>query len=85
MNTNYLDRAKQRVTDTPLLINVISRRVKQLVAGERPLVKPDDPQMERMDLVLKEIAEGKLTAEMLFTPEDMKQMANPTPSGLNLL
>ncbi len=67
MYTNYLETAKERVNNTPLLINMVSRRVRQLIAGQRPLVKPDSPNMPHMALALKEIAEGKLTAEIDFT------------------
>lgn len=74
MNTNYLENAKERIPNVPLLINVISRRVKQINQGHRPLVKPDNVAMPAMDIALKEVAEGKLTAEMAFaaaeeTPE----------------
>ena len=79
MNTTYLDKARQQVSDIPLLINMVSRRVKQLaLPDQRPMVKPDSPNMERMDLALKEIAEGKITAEMLLTPEDLQALARPT-------
>lgn len=64
MNIAYLESAKARVPDVPLLINLVSRRVRQLNSGQRPLVKPDFPLMERLDIALKEIAEGKLTAEI---------------------
>lgn len=68
MNVNYLDAAKERMSgNVPLLINMVSRRVRQLNQGQRPLVKPDDQHMSNMDLALKEIAEGKLTAEHSFT------------------
>ncbi|MDZ4198793.1 MAG: DNA-directed RNA polymerase subunit omega [Kiritimatiellia bacterium] len=66
MNTVYLEKAKSREPNVPRLINMVSRRVKQLIAGDRPLVKPDSVFMERLDLALKEIAEGKLTAEMIY-------------------
>lgn len=68
MNPNYLDLAKQKISNIPLLINVVSRRVRQLNTGQRPMVKPDNAQMSNMDLALKEIAEGKLSAEISFTP-----------------
>lgn len=68
MNPNYLEKAKQKISNIPLLINVISRRVRQLNAGHRPLVKPDHPNMDNLDIALKEVAEGKLTAEITFTP-----------------
>ncbi len=70
MNTNYLDGAKERIPNVPLLINVISRRVKQLNQGQRPMVKPDDMRMPNLDIALKEVSEGKLTAEMAFIPAD---------------
>lgn len=72
MNNQYLENAKKRIPNIPLLINVVSRRVRQLNAGQRPLVKPDGMNMARADLALKEIAEGKLTAEIHYadTPED---------------
>ncbi len=70
MNTKYLHQAKERVNNVPLLVNMVSRRVRQLIAGQRPLVKPDSPHMEYMDIALKEIAENKLTVEMRFAATD---------------
>lgn len=67
MNISYLDGAKDRVANIPLLINMVSRRVRQLNQGQRPLVKPDSPHMSHLDLALKEISDGKLTAEITFT------------------
>ena len=77
MNVKYLEQATARVPDVPLLINMVSRRVRQLIAGERPLVKPDDVHMEKMDIALREIGEGKLTSEML--PEQV-EAAQTEPS-----
>ena len=67
MNTKYLELARERMPGVPLLVNVVSQRVWQLNRGQRPMVKPDDPQMSNMDLAMKEIAEGKLTAEISYT------------------
>lgn len=77
-NPNYLEQAKQKISNVPLLINVVSRRVKQLNSGHRPMVKPDNPQMAHMDLALKEIAEGKLSAEISFTPTRAAEDILPT-------
>lgn len=66
MNIVYLDQAKERIPNIPLLINVVSRRVRQLNRGQRPLLKPDTPRMPNLDIALKEIGEGKLTAEVIF-------------------
>jgi hypothetical protein len=68
VNQSYLELAKERMPNVPLLINVVSRRVRQLIQGQRPLSKPDHPHMSNMDLALKEIAEGKLSAEIAFVP-----------------
>lgn len=78
MNVSYLEQAKERVNNVPLLINMVSRRVRQLVGGQRPLVKPDSPVQPPMDIALKEIAEGKLTAEINLTPP-------PRPSADNII
>jgi DNA-directed RNA polymerase subunit omega len=70
MNFEYLEAANQRIKNKPLLINMVSRRVKQLAQGMRPMVKPDHPHQENLDVALKEVAEGLLTAEIvLHTPE----------------
>lgn len=70
MNAMYLEKARERMPNIPLLINVVSKRVRQLNAGHRPLIKPDTPDMDHMDLALKEIAEGKLSAELGPLPSD---------------
>ena len=71
MNTKYLEQAKKRIPNIPVLINVISRRVRQLNNPEtRALVKPDGLFMEKVDLALKEVAEGKLTAEIGLTSSE---------------
>ena len=62
-----LNQAKERIPSIPLLINVISKRVRQLNAGHRPMVKPGRD-MSNMDVALTEVAEGKLTAEVSFSP-----------------
>ena len=71
MNATYLEKAKERMPNIPLLVNVVSKRVRQLNAGQRPLIKPDTLDMDHLDLALKEIAEGKLSAELgaLPTPQ----------------
>lgn len=65
MNFDYLDAAASRISNKPLLINLVSRRVKQLNMGQRPMVKPDHPHQENLDIALKEVAEGLLDAEMV--------------------
>ena len=64
MNMEYLKIAEEKVTNTQVLVNLISFRTRQLNSGARPMVKRDHAEMDNHDLVLKEIAEGLLTAEM---------------------
>ena len=66
MKTELLEQAKSRITSLPVLVNMVSKRVRQLNAGFRPYVKPESPDEERVDIALREIAEGKLIAEMDF-------------------
>lgn len=67
MKSKYLDAALQRVSNPEVLVNIVSRRVRQLASGHRPLVQTD-PKMDNSDIALREISEGKLGFELL--PED---------------
>ena len=66
MNIELLNEAKVRVPCIPVLINMVSKRVRQLNAGFRPYVRPESAKEEMLDIALREIAEGKLTAEIDF-------------------
>lgn len=67
MNVELLMAAKSRIPSVPVLINMVSKRVRQLNAGYRPYVKPNSANEEKLDIALREIADGKLIAEMDFT------------------
>ena len=56
-----LENARATVGNDKILVNLVSRRVRQLNALSRPLVEVD-PGMGFIDIALKEIAEGKITA-----------------------
>ena len=64
MNVELLYQARDRVQSVPVLVNMISKRVRQINSGFRPMVKPESRDDEVVDLVLREIVEGKLTAEI---------------------
>lgn len=66
MNTKLLEEAKARIPSIPILINLLSKRVKQLNAGLRPMVKPAHPNEDKLDIALREVATGKLIAEINF-------------------
>lgn len=67
MNLQHLERARDHSPNVPLLINAISKRVRELNMGARSLVKPDGPHMSNMNLALKEMAEGQLALEVGFS------------------
>jgi DNA-directed RNA polymerase subunit omega len=65
---DYIQEAQKIIPDPNILINVVSRRVKQLKYGQRPLVES----LERLspeDIALREIIEGKIDYE-LFDPDE---------------
>jgi DNA-directed RNA polymerase subunit omega len=64
MNSELIEKAKLKMGSVPLLVNLVSRRVRQLNAGMRPYIKPESPREEKVDTALREIIEGKLTAEI---------------------
>lgn len=69
MNTVLLAQAQERVSCIPVLINMVSKRVRQLNSGFRPYVRPEGPYEDKVDIALREIADGKLTAEITFSEE----------------
>ncbi len=63
IKVNYLEPAQLRIPGPEVLINVVRRRVRQLIQGHRPLTQTD-ARMDFSDIALKEIGEGKLTYEL---------------------
>lgn len=51
------------IQDPNILVNVVSRRVKQLKHGSRPLVESLE-KLNPEDIALREIIEGKITYEL---------------------
>lgn len=68
MKAEFLQTALGNVPNSQILINMVSRRVKQLGQGFRPLVAVD-PRWSFMEVALKEIADNKLTFEHLAPQE----------------
>ncbi|MBV9009834.1 MAG: DNA-directed RNA polymerase subunit omega [Verrucomicrobia bacterium] len=60
MTTQLLQDATQVIPNPQLLINVISKRVRQLGLGHRPMVEVG-PRASLTDIALKEIIAGKLS------------------------
>ena len=61
MNNEYLNKAKQVITDPQILSVVAAKRARQLSTGARPMVKCDMTNL--LDVALLEIGEGLLTYE----------------------
>jgi DNA-directed RNA polymerase subunit omega len=66
MTSQLLQDAAKVIPNQQLLINVVSRRVRQLGLGHRPMVEAT-PRSSLTDIALREIIAGKLTYEL--TPE----------------
>jgi DNA-directed RNA polymerase subunit omega len=65
MNAQLLKAASAVVGNQQILVNIVSRRVRQLTLGHRPLVE-FAPGMGHADIALTEIANGKLAFESTF-------------------
>src|SRR4029450_13402328 len=65
MNADLIKAASEVITNQQILVNMVSRRVRQLSLGHRPLVEYA-PGLREADIALTEIATGKLTFESTF-------------------
>lgn len=68
MKSKYLETAQLRIPNPELLVNVVSRRVRQLAQGHRPLTQTD-ARMDFAEIALKEISEGKVSYEIADSSE----------------
>lgn len=69
LRDDYLEEAQKKITDPMILINVVSRRAKQLKSGYKPLIES----LERLsaeDMALREIMEGKITYQLAEAEEE---------------
>lgn len=63
MSSTLLEEALKKIPNQQVLVNVVSKRVRQLSQGHRPMID-SGPRMGFSDIALKEIIDGKLTFEM---------------------
>jgi DNA-directed RNA polymerase subunit omega len=66
MRDEYIKDAQKVIADPNVLINVVSRRVKQLRRGSRPLVESLE-KLSPEDIALREIIEGKISYDLAGT------------------
>jgi len=78
MNAELIQNALEKVGNINTLINMVSRRVRQLTAGgggiSRPLVA-DTANLGMADIALREIIEGKIGWEAPDLPELSRPMS----------
>jgi len=68
MTTSLLDEAIKVIPNQQVLINVVSKRVRQLTQGHRPMVEVG-ARLDYADIALREIIEGKITYEFCTEEE----------------
>ena len=102
MRADLLKRAHERIPSVPVLVNLISKRERELISGAKPLVNPatlvtDEDRaknrsaldIDKCDIALAEVAEGKLIAEIDFDAiakaEDAKTKWNARHTSVNSL
>ncbi len=69
MRNDYLKQAQSKIQDPNILINVVSRRVKQLKAGSKPCVESLE-KLSLEDIALLEIIKDKLSFETYDPKKD---------------
>ncbi|MBD5779216.1 DNA-directed RNA polymerase subunit omega [Pelagicoccus sp. NFK12] len=63
MKDELIKAARKIVSDPYVLVNVVSRRVKQLRQGSKPMVESLE-KLALEDVALREIIEGKISYEL---------------------
>ncbi len=64
MSSQLLEEALKKIPSQQILVNIVSKRVRQLSQGQRALVD-HGPRMGYSDIALSEIIQGKITFEMV--------------------
>jgi len=79
LNVELFEQARLHVPSVPQLVNMLSQRVRQLNAGMRPYIKPEKGD-EKMDIAMREIVMGKMTAEIgFFSTTGKARVPDETP------
>lgn len=82
MTTHLLDEAIKVIPNQQILINVVSRRVRQLAQGHRPMVEVG-ARFDYADIALREVIEGKISWEAVEVTEEPTEIESSFsfPSG----
>ena len=102
MNAELLKKAHEKIPSVPVLVNLVSKRERELINDAKPLVNPttlltDDDikkgrsalDVDKADVALAEVAEGRLIAEIDFDAiakaEEAKTKWNQKRTSVNSL
>ena len=89
MDAMLLKAAHEKIPSVPVLVNLISKRERELINGAKPLIRPESLDVDKCDIALQEVAEGKLVAEIDFDAiaraEDAKTKWNLKHTNINSL
>ena len=89
MDSKLLKAAHEKIPSVPVLVNLISTRERELINGAKPLIRPESLDVDKCDIALQEVAEGKLVAEIDFDAiakaEDAKTKWNKKHANINSL
>ena len=89
MDSKLLKAAHEKIPSVPVLVNLISKRERELINGAKPLIRPESLDVDKCDIALQEVAEGKLVAEIDFDAiaraEDAKTKWNLKHTNINSL
>ena len=102
MDAKLLKAAHEKIPSVPVLVNLISKRERELINGAKPLINPTELltdedyrnsrsalDVDKCDIALAEVAEGKLIAEIDFDAiakaEDAKTKWNAKHVNVNSL
>jgi DNA-directed RNA polymerase subunit K/omega len=102
MDAKLLKAAHEKIPSVPVLVNLISKRERELINGAKPLVNPatlltDDDRrknrsaldLDKCDIALAEVAQGKIIAEIDFDAiakaEEAKTKWNAKHANVNSL
>ena len=79
MKASLISAASAVIPNQQILVNMVSRRVRQLTLGHRPLVEVP-PGTQSADISLTEIIQGKLTFESTFVPKGQEAVVFQFPT-----
>src|SRR5438270_10278764 len=82
MKADLIEAASKIIPNHSILINMVSRRVRQLSLGHRPLVE-FAPGLRAADIALTEITNGKLTFESTCGEKQPEARMVGFPSSVN--